>query len=268
MDINYKTMKHFTLKRICTTSVKIFVIAGILLSSCISQGKVKLLQETTSKSETAEYMNEKNISYRLQVGDYLYIEVYSVDPQTSRFFQTDFPDLMNPTYIYLKSYLVDEFGYINFSFIDKMYVKGLSVLEVREMIQQKMNEYFKESTVIVKMVNFEVSVIGEVNSPGSFTVYRDQINIFQAVGLAGGFKEFGNPKNVRIVRQTQTGSTMVNLDLSKDNILESPYFYLQPNDIIYVEPLNAKSWSYNRFPYDTILVLISTILLGYNILMK
>jgi len=116
------------------------------------------------------------------------------------------------------------------------------------------------------MVNFEVSVIGEVNDPGSFTIYRDQINIFQAIGQAGGFKEFGNPKKVKLVRQSQTGSTMIPLDLSKSSILTSPYFYLQPNDIVYVEPLNAKSWSFNRFPYETILVLISTVLVGYNVL--
>lgn len=244
------------------------LLLGILLNSCISQNKVKLLQERATADVATDYTNDKNITYRLQVGDYLYIEVYSVDPQTSRFFQSDFPDLMNPTYIYLKSYLVDEFGYINFSFIERMYVKGMTVMEVQESLQETLNEYFKESTAIVKMVNFEISVVGEVNDPGSFTVYRDQINIFQAVGLAGGFKEYGNPRNVRLVRQTQTGSSMVELDLSEGDILESPYFYLQPNDILYVEPLNAKSWSYSRFPYDTILVLFSTVLLGYNILFK
>jgi len=246
--------------------VKLILVSGILFSSCISQNKVRLLQERTAKAATSDFNNSKNTAYRLDVGDHLYIEVYSVDPKTSKFFQTDFPDLMNPTYLYLKSYSVDESGYINFSFVNKMLVKGFTVEEVKEQLQKTLNEYFKESTVIVKLVNFEVSVIGEVNNAGSFTVYRDQINLFQAVGLAGGFKEFGNPKNVKLVRQSQTGSNMVQLDLSDNKILESPYFYLQPNDIIYVEPLNAKSWSYVRFPYETILVLISTALVGYSIL--
>ncbi len=248
-----------------TLGVKLVLVSSILFSSCISQNKVKLLQERTAKAATYEFNNSKNTAYRLDVGDHLYIEVYSVDPKTSKFFQTDFPDLMNPTYLYLKSYSVDESGYINFSFVNKMLVKGLTVEEVKEQLQKTLNEYFKESTVIVKLVNFEVSVIGEVNNAGSFTVYRDQINLFQAIGLAGGFKEFGNPKNVKLVRQSQTGSSMVQLDLSNNKILESPYFYLQPNDIIYVEPLNAKSWSYVRFPYETILVLISTALVGYSI---
>jgi polysaccharide biosynthesis/export protein len=247
---------------------KLFIIAGLLLSSCISQNRVKLLQERTSKEATTEFSNNKSTTYRLQVGDDLYIEVYSVDAKTSKFFQTDFPDLMNPTYLYLKSYSVDESGYINFSFVDKMYVKDLTVAEVREQIQKTLNEYFKESTAIVKLVNFEVSVIGEVNSPGSFTIYRDQLNLFQAIGMAGGLKDFGNPKKIKLVRQSQSGSNLVELDLSDNKILESPYFYIQPNDIIYVEPLNAKSWSFARFPYETILVLISTVLVGYNILVN
>lgn len=238
----------------------------LIMSSCVSQSKVKLLNERVSKEASAEYANSKNTNYKLQTGDHLYIEVYSVDPKTSKFFQTDFPDLMNPTYLYLKSYSVDEEGYINFSFVDRMYVRGLTVAEVKDQIQQKLNEYFKESNAVVKLVNFEVSVIGEVNDPGSFTVYRDQINIFQALGLAGGMKDFGNPKKIKLVRQTQNGSNMVVLDLSDNKILESPYFYLQPNDIIYVEALNAKSWAYVRFPYETVLVVVSTVLLGYNIL--
>ncbi|MBN1144475.1 MAG: polysaccharide biosynthesis/export family protein [Bacteroidales bacterium] len=246
--------------------VKILLMTGIIFTSCISQNKVKLLQERTAREAAAEFANSKSTTYRLQSGDHLYIEVYSVDPKTSKFFQTDFPDLMNPTYLYLKSFSVDESGYINFSFVNKMYVKGLTIAEVKDQIQNTLNEYFKESTAVVKLVNFEVSVIGEVNSPGSFTVYRDQLNLFQALGLAGGLKDFGNPKKVKLVRQSQTGSNLVELDLSNNKILESPYFYMQPNDIVYVEPLNAKSWSYSRFPYETILVLISTALVGYNIL--
>lgn len=255
-----------TVTHLISTGAKLLLVSGLFLSSCISQGKVKLLQERTAKEAASEFANNKSTTYRLQTGDHLYIEVYSVDPKTSKFFQTDFPDLMNPTYLYLKSYSVDEFGYINFSFVDKLYVKGLTVAEVKQQIQKTLNEYFKESNAVVKLVNFEVSVIGEVNDPGSFTVYRDQINIFQAIGLAGGFKDFGNPKKVKLVRQTQTGSSLVVLDLSDNKILESPYFYMQPNDIIYIEPLNAKSWAYTRFPYETILVLISTVLVGYNIL--
>jgi polysaccharide biosynthesis/export protein len=255
-------------RRLFLYGMTLFLITGMVFTSCVSQSKVKLLKEVSNHNVSNEYANAKNTSYRIQTGDHLYIDVYSVDPKTSKFFQTDFPDLMNPTYLYLKSYSVDEGGYISFSFVNKIYVKGLTVAEVKDQIQKVLDTYFKEATAVVKLVNFEVSVIGEVNGPGSFTVYRDQLNLFQAIGLAGGMKEFGNPKKVKLVRQSLTGSDMVMLDLSDSKILESPYFYLQPNDVVYVEPLNAKSWSYVRFPYETIILLISTAFIGYSILIK
>ncbi len=251
--------------RTLKTTLKILLVLSILFSSCISQNKVKLIQEKTAKIPATDFANTKATTYRLQTGDHLYIEVYSADVKTSKFFQTDFPDLMNPTYLYLKSYAVDEFGFINFSFIEKIYVKGLTVIEVKELLQKTLNEYFKESTVVVKLVNFEVSVIGEVNNPGSFTIYRDQVNLFQAIGHAGGFKDFGNPKKVKLMRQTATGSNLIELDLTDNKVLESPYFYLQPNDVLYVEPLNAKSVAYTRFPYELLLVLISTATLVYSV---
>ncbi|MBN2347949.1 MAG: polysaccharide biosynthesis/export family protein [Bacteroidales bacterium] len=243
----------------------LFLAASVLLSSsCVSQRKVKLLQEK-SKQPTTQFENTKTSTYKVKVGDHLYIRVYSVDPKTSKFFQTDFPYLMNSTYQYLNTYLVDEFGFINFSFIDKLYVKGLSVLEVKDLIQKTLDEYFKETTVYIKLVNFQVAVLGEVNSPGNFTIEQDQINIFQALGLAGGVTDYGNYKKVKIVRQSQTGSIIEIVDLTETKILESPYYYLMPNDMVYIEPRNAKSWAPSQFQYGTLVAFISTILLGYTI---
>ena len=113
------------------------LVVSVLFSSCISQRKVKLLQERTAKIPTEQFENPKNVTYRMQIGDQLYVKIYSVDPKTSKFFQTDFPNLMNPTYLYLNSYAVDEFGFINFSFVDKLYVKGLTMVEVKDGEYQK-----------------------------------------------------------------------------------------------------------------------------------
>jgi polysaccharide export outer membrane protein len=257
----------FRIKTLSVISIKVLLIASIVFSSCISQKRVRLLREKTTKEVTQQFENPKSTTYRIQIGDHLYIKVYSVDPKTSKFFQTDFPNLMNPTYLYLNSYLVDEFGFISFSFVDKMYVKGLTIAEIKDLVQKTLNEYFKECTVIVKLVNFQVAVLGEVNNPGDFTIYRDHINVLQAIGLAGGIKEFGNRKNVKLIRQSQSGSNMYFLDLTDNRVLESPYFYLMPNDVIYIEPMGAKSSAYTTFPYQTIFYALTTILLGFNIYM-
>jgi len=230
--------------------IVLLVLMAAIMSSCITPSKTSLLQ---GKSTNFNFENSKKTTYHLQTGDHLYIKIYSVDPKTSKFFQTDLPSLMNPTYVYLNSYLVDEQGYISFSFIDKVYVKGLSVEEVRNLLQKTISDYFKEATVTVRLVDFQVAVLGEVNAPGNFTIDKDQINILQAIGMAGGFKQFAKVKKVKLVRQTLKGSEIIMLDLTKSDILSSDYFYLMPNDVLYVEPRMAQSFAFQQFPYGVIL---------------
>jgi polysaccharide export outer membrane protein len=232
-----------------------FVLIGIalLLGSCVNLSKVRLLQQ--KPGESMNFENSKKTTYHVNTGDHLYIRIYSVDPKTSKFFQTDFPSLMNPTYVFLNSYVVDEQGYISFSFIDKVFVRGLSVDEVRALLQKTISDYFKEATVMVRLVNFQIAVLGEVGSPGNFTIDQDQITILQALGKAGGMNTFANVRKVKLVRQTLKGSEIIMLDLTKSDILSSDYFYLMPNDVLYVEPRTAKSFAFDKFPYGWFLSL-------------
>ncbi len=238
-------------------------LTSVLFTSCITQKQVMLLQDKNSKEIKTSFENKKKTEYQIQSGDYLYIRIYSLDPKTSKFFQTDMPTLMNPTYLYLNSYMVDDEGYINFSFVDRMFVKGMTLDEVKKKIQKTLNEFFNETTVVVKLVNFQISVMGEVGSPGTFTIDRDQINIFQALAMAGGMKDFSNINKVTLVRQTLKGSDIHYVDLSDKNILESDYFYLMPNDIVYVEPRNSKTYLFNTFPYGIVFGTISLVLTIY-----
>jgi polysaccharide export outer membrane protein len=242
----------------------IALLLPALLSGCASRKKILMLQGMSDK--TASYTNPGKSSYRLHKGDNLYIKVYSVDEKTAKFFQSDFPNLMNPTYLFLNSYTIDENGYIHISFIDKLLVEGLTIEESKNLIQKALNEYFKECTVAVKLVNFQIAVLGEVSSPGFFNIEKEQVNLFQALSLAGGPKEFSNLQKVKIVRQTDSGSTVQMLDLTSQKILESEYFYLMPNDIVYIEPVKAKT-NIGSSPYLA-LSSISLVLLALNLLLK
>lgn len=257
-----KIKKHLRYSLVLST-----IGISVLLSSCVNQKNVRMVQEKVDKEMNSQFQNSKATTYRLQAGDHLYIRVNSIDPKTSKFFQTDFPYLMNETYQYLNTYVVDEFGYISFSFIEKMYVVGSTVLEVRQNIQQKLDEYFKDASVLVKLVNYQVGILGEVNKPGNYTITQDQINILQALGLAGSITSFGNLKKVQLIRQTQTGTDVQILDLTDNRLMESPYFYLMPNDVIYIEPRNAKSWAYEQFPYQSLLYAFSVIILAAGVFM-
>lgn len=216
----------------------LLTLPALLFSGCASRKNVLMLQGLSEQA--ASYENPGKLSYKLHKGDKLYIKVYSVDEKTSKFFQSDLPNLMNPTYLFLNSFTIDESGYIHVSFIDKLLVEGLTIEESKDLIQKALNEYFKESTVVVKLVNFQVSVLGEVKSPGSFTIEKDQINLFQALGLAGGTTDFSNLKKVTLVRQTDKGSKVQVLDITDQKILGSEFFYLMPNDIVYLQPVKAK----------------------------
>lgn len=246
----------------------LFISISIIMVSCVSQKNIKLVQEKVNKEMTTSFENAKITTYHLQTGDHLYVRVYSVDPKTSKFFQADFPYIMNSTYQYLNTYVVDESGYIGFSFIEKLYVKGLTIPEVQKALQAQLDLYFKETTAYVKMVNFQVGVLGEVTSPGNYTIEQDQITIFQAIGLAKGITDYGNLKQVKIIRQTPKGSEIYLVDLTDNKILESPYYYLMPNDVVYIEPRNIKSWVYSQFPYQTLLYSLSVILLGVTLVVK
>jgi polysaccharide biosynthesis/export protein len=246
----------------------LFVLITIMMFSCVSQKKITLVQEKTEKEMKTHFVNPKATTYRIQVGDNLYIRVNSIDPKTSKFFQTDFPYLMNNTYQYLNTYVVDEFGYINFSFIEKMSVAGLTVPEIQSNIQKKLDEYFKDATVFVKLVNFQVGILGEVNSPGNYTIEQEQINIYQALGLAGGITSYGKLTATKLIRQVQGGSEVYLVDLTDNRIMESPYFYLMPNDVLYIEPRGSKSWTLEKFPYQHIMYLISLSVLGYSLFNK
>lgn len=227
------------------------------LSSCVSQKSVRLLQQKSVKTQPEVYTQPPSQAYELQTGDLLYIKVFSVDPKTSRLFQTDLPSVYTNTAKYLDSYQIDNDGYINFSFIDKIKVKGLTLEGANDVVQSAINEYFKEATVVVKLVNFRISVLGEVASPGTFVIENRQINILQALAKAGGISTFGNRKSVILVRKVDDGSTMHYLDLTDNALLTSEYYYLMPNDVIYVEPRGLKSVAFERIPYSLLFSLSS-----------
>jgi polysaccharide export outer membrane protein len=165
----------------------------------------------------------------------------------------------------LNSYKIDKNGYINFSFIDKVYVKGLTVDEARELLQKTVNEYFKEATVVVKMVFYRISVLGEVQNPGTFMIDNKEINILQAISQAGGINTFGKRDAVKVIRKTNNGSKIYQLDLTDNGVLEADQFNLMPNDVVYVEPMKSKNVAFERIPYSIFLSMVSIGIAVYSI---
>ena len=124
------------------------------------------------------------------------------------------------------------------------------------------------STLVVKLANFNLTLLGEVSRPGMYKIYQQQINLFEAFSLAGNMTNFANKKEVKIIRQTNNGSEIILVDMGQADILSSPYYYLKPNDIIYVEPLKIKQWGFTTFPYSTVFSIVTLGVTLYNILKK
>lgn len=246
----------------------VLLVVAILFSSCVPQKKIKYFQQEADAITKTEFVNPRKINYTIQPGDNLYIKISSINERANSIFnvgsQISQQYMNSEIGVYLNSYTVDNNGFIDFPLIGKLLIKNLTIEETINKVQKKLSEYIKESIVIVKLVNFNITMLGEIRRPGEYKIYQDEINIFEALALAGDLSDFADRKNIVLVRQTKTGSEIHRLDLTNSNILESDYFYLVPNDIIYVEPLKGKQFTFANFPYAVIFSAISTTLLLIN----
>jgi len=170
----------------------------------------------------------------------------------------------NDAGIYLNSYMVSDSGYVDFPFVGKIYVKGLSLEQAKDLIQDIVKDYLKETTVIVKLAIFKVTVIGEVNRPGIVNIYQNKMNIFELIAMAGDMTSFAKRDKIYLVRETQDGTKVIQLNLNDINILESDYYYIQPDDVVYVPPVKGKNYAFANFPYTLIFTTITTTLLLIN----
>ena len=248
------------------------VLLAVLFASCVPQKKMLYLKEAQMLSETQSinYVNERSIDYKLQPGDNLYIRFVNIVDQggtsslNGEFTRTSSSDAS----IYLQSYTIDEEGFIELPLIGKIVVRNLTVDEAKALLQTELDKYINQTTIIVKLSNFNLTVLGEVKNPGMYKVYQSQINLFEAVALAGNMTNFAKNSAVRIIRQTDNGSEIVTVDMGSADILSSPYYYLKPNDIVYVEPMKIKQWGFTAFPYATVFSIISLVVTVYALFRK
>ena len=244
------------------------LMMAILFASCVPQKKMLLLKEAQmlSENQSINYVNERSADYKLQPGDNLYIRFVNIgDAQSAASLTGDFGNrgqLSSDASIYLQSFTLDEEGCIELPLMGTIGLKNLTVDEAKTLLQTELDKYINQTTIIVKLSNFNLTVLGEVNRPGTFKVYQSQINLFEAISLAGNMTNFAKNDQVKIVRQTDNGSEIITVDMGSADILASPYYYLKPNDIVYVEPLKIKQWGFTSFPYSTVLSVISLAFTG------
>lgn len=246
------------------TPVVGLLIMVMALGSCVSRRSINYLDDPALSKGAAKLFENRKFEYRIQVNDVLSIRVLGLDEPTSRFFNIEHQagfQAMNDAALYVNGFSVDKNGNVQLPTVGKIKLQGLTVNEAQDLVQRKVNEYFTNATVILKLVSFRVSVLGSVSRPGSYLIYNNQITILEALSMAGGPSEFADKRNVTLVRQSDKGVQALYVDMSKTDVLSSEYFYLLPNDVLYVPELRARVGRLNIDLLSVALTTVSVILL-------
>lgn len=241
-------------------------VVGMLLlfSSCAEQRNLVYFDDVNDSTTFSQAIVNTH-QPRIQNGDIMGITVSTLDPTSNALFNTgtvlqgsqlNSNSNAASTELGKEGYLVGNDGNINFPVIGKIHLEGLTLTEAHEKISDEINRYVKDPIVNVRYLNFKVTVIGEVNKPTTFTTSDDNINVLEALGMAGDMTAYGKRENVLVIREIDGKRNMARLNLNSSRAFQSPYFHLQQNDIVYVEPSITKEKQVSRNP-NTLPLIVS-----------
>lgn len=249
-----------------------YFLVPFLFFSCKLPTDVVYFQESKDQEKI---ISEKSFTSVFKVDDIVSIYISAIDMDAARPFNigqsssSSYGESGNTTAgqssIMEPTYLVDELGNIDFPILGKLRIAGLTRLELKELIKEKLIIYVKDPIVKVRLKNFKITVIGEVKSPGSFTIPNERITIVEALGLAGDMNIKGKRENVVVIRENEGEHVYHRIDLTSKAIFDSPVYYLAQNDVLYVEPNNSQIRN-SRTNSNTLGIAISLISLAITVL--
>ncbi len=249
------------------------IVLLTLISSCVPTKDLIYLQDKGNTKDTTSINEILKKPYRVQVNDLLYINIKTIDPQLTALFQqveSNMQRIQNEQNIFFEGYNVDNHGLIRIPVLGELNVMGMTVEEIRTKIETKLlDEYFNKEVnlfVSVKIAGIRYTINGEVLLPGTKILYTERATILDAVANAGDITITGDRKNVIIIRQLPSGVEMHKIDLTDKNVIDSPYFYLMPNDYILINPLKQKSWGTGTTGLESLTTVISVLTLVVTII--
>lgn len=246
---------------------KFFVLFVVVTSlySCIPNKDLIYLQDYGNTPEGITIHTFDAKPYRVQVNDILSINIKALDQKLVEMFNaaTQQNQMPNAQTIYFSGYNVNQHGNIRIPVLGEVNVLGFTLDEIRTAIEKKLtDDYFTTEArifVTVKLAGFNYTVNGEIGRPGTQVLFQEKVTILEAVANAGDITMTGNRKEVQILRKQPHGFEMFSLDLTDANVVNSPNFYIQPNDYIIVKPLRQKSWGTGTTGTQTIGTIITAL---------
>ena len=227
------------------TNLFFLVIVSITLiffSGCTPVSKITYMNSINKEGWGISPIPPK---HKIEIGDILMIKVISRNEESNKLFnvETNTNNANTTTTaanLYLNGFTVSQEGNIELPNVGTVNLLNKTLEEAREIITTQASEYITDPYVVVKLANFEVTVLGEVNNPGTFPVYKDNLTIFDALAMAGDINDYGNLRKVKIVRSNNNKKKVYFFDLTESKILESNFYYLNNKDLVYVQPLKFK----------------------------
>ena len=224
-----------------------------LLCSCSTNKRIVYFSDLQDTSSAKSINQQPYIEPHIQSDDILSITIQTIDPLNSANVNqlTTMPvagaNLTTPNSgaMQVSGFLVDKDGFIELPMLGKIKLLGLTTMEARETVRQKAAVYFKEPTVQVRYANFKITVLGEVAKPAPYILPNEKVSILDALGLAGDLTVFGKRENVLLIRENKGKKEFYRFNLNSSESFKSPAFYLQQNDIVYVEGNKAKAATLN-----------------------
>ena len=246
----------------------IVLLSFLLLQGCIPMRKVVYMKNNP--------ISDKEISitppvHHLEIGDVLFVRVLSSNDKSYEFFnvETNTNSSGNNTSmasLYLNGSTINSLGMIEIPVIGKIFLLGQNLEEAKISVQKAVDEYLQDAIVIVKLANFQVTILGEVNKPGTFPVFKENVTIFEALALAGDLSDYANRQKIKIVRTHNNKKKIYAIDLTDQQLLISDFYYLRNDDMIYVEPLKYRT--FRKSQSQIVLSALTTLALVVNVLLK
>jgi polysaccharide biosynthesis/export protein len=251
----------------------LFVTIGLIFTSCVPTKDLIYLQNKNNSDADSAINPIVLKPYRLQANDVLSITIKAIDPKLVAMFgstSTNSSQTSNSQNgLYFDGYTVDDHGNIRMPVLGELNVIGFTLDEVRLKIEQKLlQDYFnKEANIFVsvKLAGLRYTINGEIGSPGTNTLYQEKVTILEAIANSGDITITGDRKKVTIIRQFPHGTELHDIDLTDINAMQSPYYFVQPNDYIYIKPLKQKTWGTGKTGIESIGTVITLISLGTTI---
>ena len=242
----------------------LLLIMPLIYSSCIPKKDLVYFQGEASENQKLQQL--QNEPYKLQVNDILDIQIKSSDEKLVALFQTTVTSTNTAVFskekLFFEGYSIDRQGNIRLPYIGEINVLGYTTREVREKIDKEFENYFKNPDDVfttVKLAGIRFTVIGEVGITGTVVLYQNQVNLIEAIANAGDIAITGNRKNVSVFRKNIDGTKRYQINMLDISSFDSDNFFIQSNDIIYVEPLKQKSWGTGTSGMQSITSLVAVL---------